>query len=250
MDVGGEGSPVLLVMGLGMAGAMWAPILPALRASHRVATFDHRGLGSRVDEPPARTMGELADDVLATLDALGWERAHLVGVSMGGMASQEVVVRRPDRIASLALIATTACGRKVLPPTRSALLAVLGSREREDRLAQLLYPPAYRREHRAEIDRRVASMVATMAPRATTRAHFRAVLGHDARQRLKTVRAPTLVMKPGLDAMIRPTASDDLARRVPHARLAVLPDAGHGLIHQSADRVASLLLEHLARSEA
>lgn len=248
MDVAGEGSPVLLVMGLGMSGAMWAPILPALRRAHRVATFDHRGLGSRVDEAPARSMPELADDVMAVLDELGWSRAHLVGVSMGGMAAQEVVVRRPDRVASLTLIATTACGRKVLPPTRAALLAVLTSKEREDRLARLLYPPEYRRAHREDIERRVASMVATMAPPTTTRAHLRAVLGHDARQRLKTVRAPTLVMKPALDAMIRPTASDDLARRVPHARLAVLADAGHGLIHQSADRVSALLLEHLARS--
>ncbi|MCA9492327.1 MAG: alpha/beta fold hydrolase [Myxococcales bacterium] len=250
MDVGGEGSPVLLVMGLGMTGAMWAPILPALRASHRVATFDHRGLGARADEAPARSMGELADDVLAVLDELRWERAHLIGVSMGGMASQEVVVRRPDRVASLTLMATTACGRKVLPPTRAAVLAALTSRRREDRLAQLLYPPAYRREHGEEIGRRVASMVTTMAPPTTTRAHFRAVLGHDARQRLKTVRAPTLVVKPGLDAMIRPSSSDDLARRIPHARLAVVPEAGHGLIHQSADRVAALLLEHLARSSA
>ena len=250
IDAGGEGSPVLLVMGLGMAGSMWAPVVPALREAHRVATFDHRGLGARVDEPPARTMTELADDVLGVLDALGWERAHLVGVSMGGMAVQELAVRRPDRVRSLALLATTACGRRVLPPTGAALLAVLGSRRREDRLRRLLYPAAWRRAHREELDRRMAAMVASMAPRSTVRAHFRAVLGHDARQRLRTVRVPTLVIEPALDAMIRPRSSEDLARRLPHARLEVLADVGHGLVHQASDRVASLLLEHLARTDA
>ncbi len=247
---GAEGPPILLVMGLGMPGEMWAPLLPALSAGHALATFDHRGLGRHHDLPPASSMEELADDLELVLDRLGWRSAHLVGVSMGGMAVQELAIRRPHRVRSLALLATTAHGRRLALPTAEAAAAFALSRRREERLGRLLYPAAFRLANAAEVEARTARLAGGFAPAATVRAHFRAVLGHDARNRLGTLRVPTLVVKPALDALIRPRASDDLARRIPRARLVVLPDAGHGLVHQSAAALAELLARHVATAEA
>ena len=108
-DVHGDsGSNVLMIMGLGMRGDVWAPQITALQQAHRVATFDHRGLGgSESSDTPLWTMKDMARDAARVMDDLGWERAHLVGVSMGGMVAQEVVARRPDLVSRLVLCGTS-----------------------------------------------------------------------------------------------------------------------------------------------
>src|SRR3954471_8301499 len=82
---GAAGPPVLLVMGFGMSGVVWRPQVGALRAEHRVAFYDHLGLGDSDPAPPRPTMATMAGDALRVLDALDWPSAHVVGVSMGGM---------------------------------------------------------------------------------------------------------------------------------------------------------------------
>jgi 3-oxoadipate enol-lactonase len=240
--------PVLLVMGLGMPGHLWGPVRDRLQARGvTVSDCDHRGVGTRVDEPPRADMEGLALDLVEVLDARGWSRAHVVGISMGGMVAQELALRRPDRVRSLALVATTAFGRRLALPTREALAAFAGERDRARRLSRLLFPPELRDEppYRARAER----MAAEMAPPATVRAHLRAVWGHDTRNRLRTLRMPLLVVKPMRDVLIRPSNAEDLAARVPGARIEALATAGHGLIAQVPDVLAALFADHASRAE-
>ena len=107
----GAGAPVLLVMGLGMNATGWWRTIPVLAERHTVVAFDNRGSG-RSDVPDGPYSTELlADDAIAVLDAAGIERAHVYGISLGGMVAQQIALRHPERVDRLVLGATTA-GRR------------------------------------------------------------------------------------------------------------------------------------------
>ena len=138
---GDSGDPVLLVMGLTMRGDAWRHQIDDLAQHHRVAWFDHAGLGA---SGPVRSrrlrMADLAADAIGVLDSLGWERAHLVGLSMGGMIAQHIALDVPGRIATLSLLATHSGGCQPVLPPREAIKLLLAStvaRDSERRLEVL-----------------------------------------------------------------------------------------------------------------
>jgi pimeloyl-ACP methyl ester carboxylesterase len=98
----GQGSPILLVMGHRYSSAMWYPILPALAAEHRVIWFDNRGTGQSAATRNA-SVADLAGDAMAVMDAAQVERAHIFGVSMGGVVTLELAMQQPGRVTSLLL---------------------------------------------------------------------------------------------------------------------------------------------------
>ena len=126
-DRTGEGPAVLLVMGLGLPGDAWWRTIPVLAGSFEVISFDNRGCGR--SDPPAGplSIADMAADAVAVLDAAGVARAHVYGMSMGGMIAQELALLHPDRVGALVLGATTAGGRAGTPPD-AATLAFLGRR--------------------------------------------------------------------------------------------------------------------------
>ncbi len=255
-DVQGDaGSNVLLVMGLGMRGNVWAPQVAALKPHHRVATFDHRGVGESEPSPvPLWTMHNMARDAARVMEDLGWERAHLVGVSLGGMVAQELALLHPKRFMSLTLIATQAGGRRGwVPPAHGALnfaRSFLGGGGRLNALQDLLYPPEFVATLDPEKMReQLAVRFGQPAPRATVLGQISAVLRHDTRDRLGRLRLPTLVVRPGQDRLVHPSRSDQLQQLIPGAELVRLDDAGHGITFQCADALNEMLLSHFAMAE-
>ncbi len=99
-DEQGSGTPVLLVMGHRYSASMWYPAIPALSAEHRVIWFDNRGTGE-TDAPTGFKLEDMADDAFAVMDAAGVDKAHIYGVSMGGVIVQDMALRRPERVRSL-----------------------------------------------------------------------------------------------------------------------------------------------------
>src|SRR3954468_7524745 len=105
---GDAGDPLLLVMGLGSPLEFWEYQTPVFARTHRVCVYDNRGVG-RSDKPAGPyDVRTLADDAVAVMDACGFGRAHVVGLSMGGMIAQELAVRHPERGGALVLAATSA----------------------------------------------------------------------------------------------------------------------------------------------
>lgn len=98
----GEGTPILLIMGLSYSAAMWYPVIPALAAKHRVISFDNRGVGQS-GMTRKTSIADLVDDALTVMDAAGVDRAHIFGVSMGGGIALELGIRAPERARSLIL---------------------------------------------------------------------------------------------------------------------------------------------------
>ena len=114
-DVEGSGGPLLLIQGLGYGRTGWGPV-PALFAQrHTVVTFDNRGFGGSDVTPGPYTTSQLARDALAVLDDAEIERADVIGISLGGMIAQELVLEAPERVRKLVLCSTTAGGPESLP---------------------------------------------------------------------------------------------------------------------------------------
>ncbi len=256
-----DGSPVLLVMGLGALRGAWALQVEALSdAGHAVAWSDNRGMGDSGPVNGSLSTGSMAEDQLAVADDLGWEDFHVVGISMGGMTAQMVALGARTRVRSLTLIATHAGGglTATLPTSRglywwanrfAANLA--GNQARLERcLVELLYPPDYAASRRDELSGRLGSVFSGTGTSGMLRKQLGAVIAHDTRRRLPELAdVPTLVVRPGKDVLIPPRHSDRLARGIPGAELFELPDSGHGVLAQCADRLNPRLLAHFAAAE-
>jgi pimeloyl-ACP methyl ester carboxylesterase len=251
---GATGSPVLLVMGFGVPGHMWLNQIDAFAPRHRVAWFDNAGAGqtTRASKRPA-TMRDLARHAVAVIDALGWESAHVVGVSMGGMIAQEMALGWKPRVKSLSLVATHAGGLVDLtPPSTSLFLfgrAFLGPRAHRARvLERLIFPDEYLATvDVAPLRSALRDQVVSAAPARDRLRQIAAIIGHRTARRLHLLEGtPTLVVRAGKDRLVRPSAHRRLHRLIPGSRLVDFEDAGHATLHQCAARLNHVLLDHFA----
>lgn len=252
--------PVLLIMGYTMPGRAWRFLVPDLAANRDVCTFDNRGAGATTVTPGPYTMRQLADDARRLLDHLGWERAHVAGVSMGGMVAQRLALTSCDRLASLTLIATHPGGAfSILPPLKGIgpfiganVLAGRTTPERRYRaLAKLLFPPGFVNvSDPGHLEAMLRHDFEPPAPAVGRKAQLKAVLGHRAAAELRRLSdLPTLIIKPEADVLISPRHSDRLHQLIPNSRLVSFPDAGHGLIRQVPHELARVIREHADAAE-
>jgi len=230
-DTGGDGPPVLLVMGLGMNATGWWRTVPVLaEAGLRVIAFDNRGVGRSELVPGPYTVAGMADDAVSVLDAAGVERAHVYGISLGGMIAQEVALRHPRRVAALVLGATTAGGERHVPaaPEIVAFLE-LRARMTAEHAVWASVPINYAQRTRRAGGDRIAEDIAQRLRFPVEAAYYSAQLAaanaHDAR--VEAIRAPTLVVHGSEDVLIPPVNGERLAAAIPGAELSMWPGAAH-----------------------
>jgi pimeloyl-ACP methyl ester carboxylesterase len=228
----GEGVPVLLIAGLGQSANAWWRTVPALARRLRVLTFDNRGVGRSSPVGWMYTTAEMADDAVAVLDAAGVEAAHVYGLSLGGMAAQQLALRHPDRVASLVLGATHGGGGRVVTADGETI-AFFRRRSRlpAEEAAWAGVPYNYgaccRREHAQRIAQDIAQRLRFPPSHSALRAQMAAALLHDCFGQLGRIVAPTLVVHGDEDRMVPVRNAELLAERIPGARLHVLPRVGH-----------------------
>jgi 3-oxoadipate enol-lactonase len=241
---------LVLIQGMGFDRSGWEPVLPALRRRFRLVLVDNRGTG-RSDQPDGSfTVGDMAADVVAVLDAAGIARAHVLGASLGGMVAQELAITWPERVGRLVL-ACTAPGWLAGYPMPAALLGLM--------IATRAMPLEVARRRHTEhalsaqsIQQDPALVVRLMAVQAV-RPVGRNVLSAQARAgarytglRQKRIEACTLVVHGGADTVVDPRNAKLLADRILGARLVTFPELGHLLFWEDpagfAATVTSFLL--------
>jgi pimeloyl-ACP methyl ester carboxylesterase len=241
----GEGSPLLLIQGLGYGRWGWEPIVPGLAARHRVVSFDNRGIGESDKPEGPYTAAEMAGDALQVLDEAGIDRAHVLGASLGGMIAQELAVAAPERVDRLVLCCTTPGGPSTvpMPEVTVQLFAEAQTLAPEVALRRFVEnalgedPPA------GLVDELFARRVANPPDPAGWQAQAAAGIGFQGVE--GEIAAPTLVLGGTADNVVDHRNAEVLATRIPGARVELLGGAGHLFFWEQPDESVRIINEFL-----
>jgi 3-oxoadipate enol-lactonase len=255
-EVHGDGPPLVLLMGIGYDSSLWTLAqVPALSAQFQVVLMDNRDAGrsSRADHP--YRVADMADDVAGLLDALGVQRSHLLGLSMGGLIAQEFALRHADRLDRLVLTGTGAApARSVVDPieiwswvkTNDPTGEVFGGQQFVS-----LFSTAFLRNSDAVRDTAelLASNPYPMSPEAYAR-QAKAYLQFDCLDRLGMISAPTLVVVGEQDLLTPPWIAREVADAIPGSQFEVIRGDGssHVVPIERPDDFNRLVSDFLARA--
>jgi len=248
------GVPVVLLVHL--AGVMdnWDPrVVDGLAATHHVIAFDNRGIGSSSGKP-ANRMEQMADDAIMFIKAKGFRQVDLFGFSMGGMISQEIVLKDPQLVRRMILAGTGPAGGEGISTVAGVanydlMRAKLTGQDPKQFLFFTRTPngieagKAFLKRLQERTDNRDAE-IAIGAYVAQLQAL--SAWGQKAPADLSVVKQPVLVVNGDADRMVPTPNSYDLARRLPNSQLIIYPDAGHGGVFQYEEDFVPKALAFLA----
>ena len=246
--IDGAGPPLLLISGTGHDLNFWSGQLPAFSAEFQTVVFDNRGIGRSSVPPPGYSLADMADDAARVLDAVGAEKAHVMGFSMGGHIAQELALNHEGRILSLGIHHSWCCNS---PRLRAFQETRLELAKADQRLALVefsmlgLHSHDYYNAHADEMQAHRQFLLEQSPVNAGWIGQLNACLTGDTCARLHRISVPTLVTCSSLDVIAAPHHSREIARLIPGARLEILQDTGHVALMEKPDVFASLCLEFL-----
>jgi len=253
--IGGHGPPVLMIQGAGMHGDGWLPQFEGLADQFRCLRFDNRGMGKSQPIGAPLTIEQMAEDARVLMDAAGWESAHVVGHSMGGLIAQHLAISKPSRVRSLALLCTFARGTEATGLRTDmfwlGMRTFIGTRRMRRRaFLEMVFPRDYlRRVDRDALAEQLAPLfghdLADHPP--VMRQQLAAISRYDASAHLHQLASVrTLVVSARHDPIARPSAGKAIAAGIPGSRYVEFPDASHGAPIQFAKEMNHLLRQHFS----
>jgi pimeloyl-ACP methyl ester carboxylesterase len=259
----GSGDPLLLIMGLAADSTAWLFQLPAFSERYRTIVFDNRGVGRSAKPAGPYTIRQMGDDAAGLLRTLGIDRAHVVGVSMGGMIAQELALQHPERVRSLVLACTFPEPDDEVRLGRETSLTQLGGTVDADgkvtidlatidpmMIFQTLLPkvfsPAFLMNQLPTLMQLFGGALQYGFSIEAILAQVDAVMGHTATGRLRDIEAPTLVLTGDSDLLIPPANSEILAKEIPGATLVKIPGGTHGFNFETPELFNKEVLDFLA----
>ena len=252
--------PLILIMGLGSQMIQWDDDFcrPLAARGFRVIRFDNRDIGQssklsggkplspiellklRLFKIPVKApyrLSDMAADTVGLMDVLGIKSAHIVGLSMGGMIAQEIAISFPQRVRSLTSIMSTTGNPKIPGPTREAMAVLMAPppKSKEEYLARygntwkVLRAGSFPEDEALDPARAERTYARGLSPAGTGR-QLRAILASGSRkERLRSVKAPTLVIHGTVDPLVHPAGGKDTAASIPGAKLVMIEGMGHAL---------------------
>ncbi|MEA2385032.1 MAG: hypothetical protein QOH72_5003 [Solirubrobacteraceae bacterium] len=248
----GSGPAVLLILGQGMSVEAGWRTVEQLASNFRVLAFDNRDTGRSDHALFPYVVSQMARDAIAVLDAAGEARAHVYGMSLGGMVAQEVALQYRDRVRALVLGATTPGGPRALPQDPQVLtfftrVGAMGAEEAAWAAVPYSYGERTRREHSGRIAEDIARRLRQPPDTLAYLHQVGAAASHNTQLRLGQIAAPTLVVHGAQDKLQTPHNARVLAQAIPNAELRLWPEAGHlyPTDEPDADReIAGFLARH------
>jgi pimeloyl-ACP methyl ester carboxylesterase len=250
-DEKGEGSPLLLVMGHRYSSRMWYPAIPALSARHRVIWFDNRGTGESGATRKV-SVRQLAEDAFAVMDAAGVDKAHIYGVSMGGVIVQEMALQAPERVRSL----TVGCSGPLTAdkPRMPKLMAYL--HYLPPSLLKVLLPQRPGGAHGSAANPEAVAYDEAMV--AADKFSVRGVIAQShaladyctTREELAGLEMPALVIHGDEDALVPIKWGQELAEILPNSTFVTIAGAGHNYIIVDPAKANGAVLDFIRGAEA
>jgi pimeloyl-ACP methyl ester carboxylesterase len=245
----GSGTPLLLVHGLGVSGAVFQPIIPALAASYQVIVPDLRGHGQSRCLPGPDSAERLTNDIENLLDLLGISSCYVLGYASGGAVAQQLARSQPGHVRGLALVcayarSATTIRELIQSRLRPELFRLLGAGGMGRLAAHTGCPRGAPAEAFAFVRNAIAAndgrRIASIA---------RSLLDFDSRAWLQEIACPALVVAGAADAITPPRAARELADGLANAQLHVIPRAGHWLVKTHTIALLNVVMPWLARQE-
>lgn len=246
----GSGDPIVLIPGVGRTCRLWDDVTSELSKSFSLILFDNRGLGRSIEKRPAQTLSDLAVDLVELLDHLQLERAHVLGLSFGGLLAQQFALDHPSRVDRLVLVS---CGNR-FSPYLTGMARLLGQALRHfppelfrQTIELLGTSPTFFDAHAEEIDREVAAQCAAAIPRGAIARQLRClgcrdIAGGDREYRIAS---PTLVIAGDHDVLIPACYAREMARQIPGSEFLLVRGCGHNPFAEKPDAVLPRLVEFL-----
>lgn len=239
-----DGPVVVLSNSLGATHAMWDENVAELERHFRVVRYDTRGHGASPVPPGPYTIDDLADDVVALLDRLGVERAHFVGLSLGGMTGMRLAARNPERIDRLVLLCT---GAQLTPSSawheRAATVRADGTAAVAEAVVARWFTPGFLEAH-PDVKSACEAMVAA-TPAEGYAGCCEVIAAMDLRADLPTVTAPTLAIAGADDPATPPPHLEAIADAVEKGHVLVVPDSAHLASAEQPETITPAIIDHL-----
>jgi aminoacrylate hydrolase len=247
----GAGFPVMMISGLGGLASFWHDQVATFSKQFDVITHDSRGVGESDPLRGGYSVDKMAADVIALMDRLEIERAHVLGHSTGGAIAQALAVDHPRRLASIVLSATwtkpDAYFRRMYG-LRKEVLQRLGPASYVAATTLFMYPSWWIAQNNERLRHLEAQNLANFPPQEIALSRIDAILAFDRTQSLAKIRTPALVIGAEDDIVTPPYFSEELARLIPGAEVKIFPRGGHWFTHVRArefnQAVLPFLLSH------
>jgi 3-oxoadipate enol-lactonase len=246
----GHGEALLCIQGLGLDVSGWRAQLPAWSRKHRVTVFDNRDVGRSFYANGPYDIRDLADDAWGLADALGLERFHLLGYSMGGAIAQEMALERPGRVRSLTLCASYG-GNGVWGRIRNRLMIEASARQSDEQLALELMLFTLSEQTLEQLGgeaEAMAQLVLSYPHRQRREGYERQLQAdaqHETRDRLGALTMPVHVIGAEQDLFVPAWKSHELAGLIPGCRLSIVAGAAHALGLERTTEYNALVLDFL-----
>ena len=249
----GKGPPLLVLNGFAATSADWDPsFIDRLASRHELILLNNRGIAGSTDDGESFDIGNLADDAVQVIEALGFERTSVLGWSMGGFIAQTLAAEYPDCVDKLILLATAPGGTNAdlaSPAVWSQLIDTSTTpHEQVRRLLSLLFPASVAERFYRQFGDIMAAARAQLSPGLLQRQAAAMAAWHrnTVANRLQQIRVPVLIATGTEDVVIPPSNALKLVNAIPGAWLAQFPRSGHAFIAQYPHALAELINSFLA----
>lgn len=248
----GDGEPLLLIPGLGTTCRLWDPVIPELASRFSLILPDNRDVGRSIGKRKPHALSDLVADLVELLDELQLERAHVLGLSLGGVIAQRLAADHPSRVERLVLIS---CAGGFTPYLRH-VAGLLGHalrhfpKEMYARTIELLgTAPGYFDAHLDLVEQRVAAKCSAPVSARAVGAQLRCLASASFDPQFDGIVAPTLVIAGEHDALIPNCYAREMAATIPGSRFEVIPGAGHNPLIDEPEQVLPLLIAFLEQAK-
>jgi pimeloyl-ACP methyl ester carboxylesterase len=253
-QVSGEGEPVIFIMGLGGPGSGWFFQTHAFSKHYRMVVFDNRGVGKSSKPSELYTVKTMADDTIGLMDHLGFDRAHIIGTSLGGMIAQELAINHPGRVDKLVLVCTTADTGNINDSVVQEMGLEAGASEGDlEALANKDLQKVMGAVTSLAFNRRSFRLLIVPLFKLFLRfigvdgikGQLRAANSHSTLDRLHQIKAPTLVIAGTNDRIIPFVSSETIAEKIPGAKLVSFEGGSHAFFVEMSGRFNKVVLDFL-----